>query len=159
LPASAETLKLTDADCERMAFISAVAPRLSWAHSEQGHGIFPNRYTLGFRPNRAFLICYPLEQLPKGQRITSAEWTVPVSHVDGPGHLKVRRIMRDWGVGVSYQYRMVRPKKEEWSKPGAQAVSIDAARPSAFVRVTSPGEIAVNVLEDVELWYTGGATN
>jgi hypothetical protein len=159
VPVSAETLKLSDADCERMAFISVVAPRLSWATSEQGNGVFPNRYTLTFRPGRAFLICYPLEQIPKGQRIASAEWVVPVRQADGPGHLRVRRIMRDWGAGVSYQHRTVRPKKEEWSKPGAQGVSTDAARPSALARVTGRGDVAINVLEDVELWYTGGAPN
>jgi len=43
---------------------------------------------------------------------------------------------------------------------GGEGVSTDrATRPTAVVKVTSPGEFTVNVTEDVELWQAGQAPN
>ena len=60
------------------------------------------------------------QQIPKGQRVTKAELTLQVQHVDGKARLRLRRLQAEWGAGVCHQYRMVHPKKLEWSQPGAQ---------------------------------------
>jgi hypothetical protein len=141
--------------------ISSIAPRLSWAVSQ-----YPERdvwtTTLGvsLRPGNAMLICFPLEKIPKGQRIRSAELTIPVWGVEGQGRITVRRILGDWGPGVCHQYRMVRPKRQEWAKPGARGVGNDCAtKPTAILDVTDKGHKTVNVFKDVEMWYNGDAVN
>src|SRR5262249_11645839 len=64
---SAKTLTLTDEDADRMAQIAENAPRSSWVGSEIGTGVWYNAsFDLG--PNRAFLIRYPLDQIPKDQK-------------------------------------------------------------------------------------------
>jgi hypothetical protein len=158
-PLWARTVVITDEECVRMALISADHPRLSWATREVSPGVFTSRYELPLGRGRAFLICYPLGRIPKGQRIVRAELTVPIYPNQSEQRLQLRRVVGDWGVGVCHEYRTVRPKRVSWTKPGARDVASDA-RPSVSVRV--PGgatEQVVNVTGDVELWYTGAAPN
>jgi len=159
-PLAARTIDVVDEECERAALISAVAPRLSWANDEYPQGVFTTHHGLRLRSGYAFLICFPLDKVPKGQRIRSAELTVPVWGADGPGRLTVRRILGDWGAGVCHQYRTIRPKPVEWAKPGARGVGSDCAtKPTAMVRITEKGRKLVNVTKDVEMWYNGDAVN
>jgi hypothetical protein len=159
---SARTIELSDADCERMAAIAEEAPRLSWAGYEPYTGCFDATW-LDMQPSRAFLIRYPLDKIPKGQRITKAEWVVPVQLTSaGEQRLHIRRILAEWGPGVCHQYRMARPNKVEWKQAGARGASSDRApKDSALVKITqtTAHEHVVNVTEDVELWYTGAGAN
>ena len=66
-PATGRTIVLTDEDCERIAFISADVPKLSWAGYEVETGTFTTSI-LDFYRNRAFLIRYPIERIPKVAR-------------------------------------------------------------------------------------------
>jgi hypothetical protein len=159
-PAAAKTIILTDIDCERMAFIQAAAPRWSWG----GYDVSSNSQStslLYLQPERAFLICFPLEKIPRGQKILKAELSF-TSGLQTPGEQKVhlRRILAPWGAGVCWQYTAVRPKKVEWNKPGGRGSGIDrAAKVSAVARTTEAGEKVLNVTEDVELWYSGASAN
>jgi hypothetical protein len=159
-PAPAKTVVLTDEDCELMAAISASAPTLSWAGYEGSTGNFAPVY-IQLTKGEAFLIRYPIEKvIPKGQRITQAEWIVPVVYCASEQKLYVHRLLGDWGVGVCHKYRSVRPKPVEWTKPGATGPSSDRAiKPSATVRVKDIGDTTINVTQDVELWYGGAAKN
>lgn len=158
---SARTIELTDFDCDRMAVLSPEAPRSGWAMTEVAPGQFTSTL-LDLRAERVFLVRYPLDRIPPGQRIVRAEWMVPVDLIAGAGEVKlhVRRIIGEWGVGVCHEFRMRRPKQIPWKQPGAQGVSTDrAAQPTAVVNVSEGGEITLNVTEDVELWNTGAAEN
>jgi hypothetical protein len=159
-PAPARTIVLTDEDCERMAAICADAPELSWAGDQVGPGVYSTKTTLHLRNGTAFLIAFPLDKLPKGQRITNAELVVPVHYAEGEHRVTVRRVLGSWGPGVCHRYRMVRPRPVEWARAGASAPASDcAARATAQLRIDARGEKTVNVTEDVELWYTGAAAN
>lgn len=153
--AQAKTVVLTDEDCELMAAISAEAPFLSWAGFEVAGGFAPVYIELV--PGRAFLIRYPIEKaVPKGQRITQAEWIVPVVYIASEQKVYVHRLIGDWGAGVSHKHRMVRPQKVEWHSSGAKGPSTDRAiKPSAVVRIHENGDHVINVTQDVELWYSG----
>jgi hypothetical protein len=143
-----------------MAALSPAAPLLSWAASEISPGVFTTKYSIHLVSGRAFLIVFPLERVPKGQRITNAELIVPVHHVDSEQRLTIRRVLGAWGPGVCHKYRSVRPKAVEWGQPGAAAPATDcAAKASANVRISARGDRSINVTEDVELWYTGAAAN
>lgn len=158
---NARTIELTDYDCDRMAAISPQAPRSGWAMTEIATGEFSTAL-LDLRAERAFLVRYPLGRIPQGQRIARAEWILPVGLISATSEpkLHVRRILGEWGAGVSYDHRALRPKAIRWTQPGAGGVSTDrAAQPSAVVAVPGMGELTINVTEDVELWYTGVAEN
>lgn len=159
-PLVAKTILLTDADCERMAAICADAPRLSWAAMLSTTGVYDVTY-VEMTNTRAFLICFPLDKIPKGQRITKAELMLPVTLASaGEQKLHVRRLLAAWGPGVCHQYRMTRPNKVEWKQPGARAASADRApKDSAVAKVNGAGEQVINLTEDVELWYTGAGAN
>lgn len=163
LPASlhAKTIVLTDEDCEQMAAIAAEAPRMSWAGYEASAGVFSGIFLDLYPTTRSFLIRYPIDRIPKGQKITKAEWVIPATLSSaGEQRLYVRRIIGEWGAGVCHDYRMTRPKKVEWNTPGGRGASKDRAlKPSAVVRINGVGEYPINVTEDVELWYTGAAAN
>jgi hypothetical protein len=159
-PLAARTIDLLDEDCERVAAISSNVPRLSWAVSEWPRGVYTTNLGISLRPGNAVLICFPIDQIPKGQRIRSAELTIPVWGAEGPGRITVRRILGDWGTGVCHQYRMTYPKKVEWGKPGARAIGSDCAtKPTAVLQVNEKGHKTVNVFKDVEMWYNGDASN
>ncbi len=158
--ASARTFELTDLDADRIAGIGAQAPLSGWVMTELGPGEFSTIF-LDLVPERAFLIRYPLDRIPEGQRITRAEWVLPVQVVSPTNlRLQIRRVVGPWGKGVCHQYRMQRPNKVPWTMPGAAGLSTDrATQPTAVAKISSPGEVLINVTEDVELWYTGAAEN
>jgi hypothetical protein len=159
-PAAGRTLVLTDVDCERMAFIQAAAPRWSWGGYDIAAGA-QSSSQLYMQNERAFLICFPLERIPRGQRIVKAELSF-TSGLQTPGEqrLHLRRILVPWGAGVCWQYRSVRPNKVEWAQPGGRGAGTDrAVKASAVVHTRQAGEKVANVSEDVELWYTGRAPN
>lgn len=161
-PAAARTIVISSEDCEQMAFIAAETPKLTWASYQVQPGVYTNQYHLTMARDRALLICFPLDRLPKDQKITKAELVLPVTYLDGEGRLQLRRIVTEWGTGVNYQYRMVRPEKKEWSKPGAADTKLDALMSSSVKlseQIRTLKETAVNVTEDVELWYSGAAVN
>ena len=158
--APGKTIILTDIDCERMAFIQAAAPRWSWG----GYDVSTSSQStaqLYMMPDRAFLIAFPLEKIPKRQKILKAELSfTSILQTPGEQKLHLRRILAPWGAGVCWQYASVRPMKTEWKQAGGRGAGTDrAAKASAVVRTSEAGEKTVNVTEDVELWYTGAAAN
>lgn len=157
----ARTIIVTAAVCDRMAGISDIAPRQSWALSQPWPGIFSNS-TLTLQPQQSFLFRFNLGQIPEGQRIAHAELTLPVNTWSGvEPRFYLWRVLPDWGRGVCHLYRKVeQDQKIEWSKPGAAGISSDrASRPTDIVRLTEVGDVVINVTEDVDLWHTGAAPN
>ncbi|MEO6052504.1 MAG: hypothetical protein ABIP97_00685 [Chthoniobacterales bacterium] len=153
------TIALQFDDCDLMAAIVEEGPRHSWASSNWSTPIFS---TISITPGikRSFLIRFPLDKIPKGQHIVYAEWTLNPHVVVPNSRLFIWRLLVDWGAGVNYNYRMLRPKPLAWTVPGARGNSSDrGTKPSAIIRMSQPGEQIVNVTEDVELWYTGAAPN
>jgi hypothetical protein len=158
--APARTLLLTDVDCERMAFIQAGMPLWGWG----GYDVSTSTQSTALfymYPERAFLICFPVDRVPKGQRIVKAELYFTTGlQTPGEQKLYLRRILAPWGAGVCWQFASQRPKKVEWAKSGGRGAGTDrAVKATAVVRTSEMGEKVVNVTEDVELWYTGVATN
>jgi hypothetical protein len=159
--AQARTIELTDHDCDRIAMIAPQAPRAGWVMYESAGGEYNTVYS-DLRNDRALLIRYPLDRIPEGQRITKAEWILPVNLVSPGGEyrLYVRRIIGSWGFGVCHDFRTTRPSPIAWNVPGAKGAATDrTAEPSAIVRVSGPSSPIINVTEDVELWYTGSSNN
>lgn len=160
-PATARTITLTDLDCYKIALISPESPRASWSGAQWATGEFHNIYAELYG-NSAALIQFPLGRIPRGQRITNAELILSVALVAPAGEqrLYVRRLLGDWGAGVSYQYRMTRPKKVEWTQAGARGPATDrVSRPTAVLRSSTAGSLSMNVTQDVELWYSGKVPN
>ncbi|MCE9605991.1 MAG: hypothetical protein K8U03_13935 [Planctomycetia bacterium] len=158
---SARTIELTDFDCDRMAVISPQIPLSGWAGAENVPGQFTSSL-LDLQGQRVFLVRYPLDRIPTGQRIVRAEWIVPVDLIAGAGEAKiyVRRVLGPWGKGVCYDFRTRVPKPVPWGQAGARGVATDrAAQPTAIVSVSETAEVTINVTEDVELWNTGAAEN
>lgn len=157
----ARTVPLKPVDMDRVAIITEAGPRYSWATYESPSGIYHSAPVF-LTPTCGMLVHYPLDKIPKGQRITYAELTVPVSSFNPQqARLYIWRLLVEWGAGVCHEFRMIRPKKEAWTAPGARGNSSDrSTKPSAPpLRMTEPGEKTINVTEDVELWYTGAAPN
>ncbi len=158
----ARTITLTAEDADEMASISSAAPRLSWVMGPANNPtIFNTQPTLYWHSQIALLMRFPIkDQIPKGQRITKAELTIVPNYVAGNSNVQVRRLLAEWGPGVCHQYRMTYPKKLEWTQPGGKGGATDrAAKDSAVFKITKVGEYTVDVTEDIELWYTGGAVN
>lgn len=158
--ASARTITLTADDADEMASISPLAPRLSWVMGPQP-GVFNTQPTLYWESRIALLMRFPItDHVPKGQRVTKAELTIIPNYVAGAVNIQVRRLLAEWGTGVCQQYRMTYPKKVEWNQPGGRGAGTDrTAKDTAMFKIIKVGEHAVDVTEDIELWYTGGAPN
>ena len=157
-PLAAKTLTLTDEDCDRMASIGEASPRSSWIGSELGTGVYYNA-TLDLGPGRAFLIRFPIDEIPKDQKITKAELTFSTSIANNQS-IQIRRVIVPWGAGVSWQNWQVRPKKVEWAAVGGKSGGKDrVTKPTAIAKMKAAGEVSVHLTEDVELWYSGAATN
>lgn len=172
LPAFARTITVTADACDQMACLSAEAPRLSWAMVRSGTGVFDAQPQMRWNGKMTLLMRFPITDIvPKGQRITKAEFTITpnytperniaINAMGGRGaHVHVRRALAEWGTGVCHQYRMTYPTKQEWAQPGGRGAGSDrTAKDSAMFKVTNVGEYTVDVTEDIELWYTGGAPN
>jgi hypothetical protein len=156
----ARTITLTAEDCDEMAVLSAKAPRLSWPVILANTGTYNTENSMQLFSDMALLMRFPLDQIPRGQRITKAELSLPAEYVAGNPKVGVRRILAEWGHGVCHQYRMTFPQKVEWTKGGALGAGTDrTARDSAVFRMDKTGEHTVDVTEDVELWYTGATAN
>jgi len=114
--------------------------------------------SLGGGPATSYVLRYSLDRIPKGMRITHAEWTI--AHNVSGAAVNVWRVLGDWGLGACFQYRATYPKKIEWSAAGAKGKSTDrATNPTASGRFVNGQLLAVNVTPDVELWYNGAAPN
>jgi hypothetical protein len=158
--AHARTITLTAEDCDQMAVISARLPRLGFAAVQIGDKTYNAEAQLQLQPDSALLIRFPLTAIPKDQRITKAEFTVPVVYVAGKPDLSIRRLVADWGVGVCHLYRRTYPDKVEWAQPGGRGASTDRHnKDTALLRIEKVGEHTTDVTEDVELWYTNAAPN
>jgi hypothetical protein len=158
--AQGRTIVLNATDSDRMAGIAESAPRQSWAMYEYRQGYFITT-ALSVAPNHSFLFRLALDKIPPGHRIAHAELILPVVNFRGSDpRFYLWRILPDWGPGVNWIHRTGRPEKIEWTKAGGRGISSDrATRPTDVVRLTAIGEVAINVTEDVELWYSGAATN
>lgn len=160
--AQARTITLTAEDCNQMAAISALAPRLSWALSQQHPGVFYTQPQIYWNSNIALLMRFPIaETIPKGQRVTKAELSIHPTYVAGLASIHVRRVVAEWGPGVCHQYRMTYPKKVEWAQSGGRGAATDRTdKDSAVYKIAKiGGEFTVDLTEDIELWYTGGVPN
>jgi hypothetical protein len=159
-PLAARTITLTAEDCDQMAFVSDKVPRLSWAGMQVATAAYNSEPSVQLFPGMAILIRFPLDKIPKGQRITKAELTAPADYVAGTPQVSVRRLLVDWGHGACHLYRQTYPKKLAWDTPGARGASTDrAAKDTAVFRFEKSGDHTVDVTEDVELWYTGATAN
>ncbi len=161
-PLHARTITITAEDCDQMACISANLPRLSWAMIQSAPGVINSQPQLHFGSKQGLLMRFPINDIvPKGQRITKAEFTIAPSYMLGTGaSVHVRRVLAEWGTGVCHQYRMTHPQKLEWAQPGGRGAATDRVnKDSAIFKITKAGEYTVDVTEDIELWYTGGAVN
>lgn len=163
-PVMARTVVIDDTECRRMAVISSAAPRSSWAAS--GAPPYYNNFQIELSTSQmiqqTILIQFPLDKVPPGMRVTSAEliFTSFLVYPDLSPRLHVRRIVGDWGPGVCHAYRRTLPQRVPWTVPGANAIGEDRARrPTAVLRVKRPGEHNINVTEDVEMWCSGAAEN
>lgn len=160
--ASARTIIVTDELSDRAASIWISAPRAGWAGYEPVAGYQINSL-LYVRRDSGFLLQMPIDKVPAGNRITKAELVLPLSYTyAADAKLHVWRVVPDWGAGVCWEYRTIRPKPQKWAMPGARGSSADrATKPTAIVtlRNGTNAELIANVTEDVELWYTGAAKN
>jgi hypothetical protein len=155
----ARTITLTAEDCDQMACIINTAPRLSWNGLNHVTHIYEVASQLQLKTGMAILMRFPLNQIPKDQRILKAELTAPAIYVAGLPKIQVRRLLADWGTGVCHDYSRTYPKKVEWSQPGGRGASDRAPKDSAIIAFKAVGEQTVEVTEDVDLWHTGGAFN
>lgn len=158
--ACGRTITLTAEDCDRMAICHADAPRVGWG-IPLGGPAFNSHTQLTMASNMTVLLRYPLDKIPKDQKILKAEWTIPYGYTAGvKQRLYARRILADWGTGACHDYRMTFPKKVPWGAPGARAANTDrAAKTTAIFEMLNSGESTADVTEDVDLWYTGAARN
>jgi len=158
-PGHAKTIMMTDEETDQLAAIAAEAPRLSWAGYESAPGVW-NISLLDLYPNRGLLIRFPLDKIPRRQRITKAEFIVPIDYVYGnnEARLYVRRLLAEWGPGVCHLYRTTLPKPIEWKVPGAKGSGSDRVARGQVLKPVA-GEMTINVTEDVELWYSGVVRN
>jgi hypothetical protein len=156
-PLLARTVTLKPNAMEEFAALSESHPRNGWACYNYDY----TRYQCeppATGPTTSCIIRYSLDQIPKGMRITHAEWVI--AHNVSATTVHVWRVLADWGIGACHQYRMTYPKKLEWSVPGARGKSTDRATNQTASGTFVNGQLlSVNVTQDIELWYNGGAPN
>ncbi|NQU09719.1 hypothetical protein HQ590_02935 [bacterium] len=160
VPAGARTIVLTQTDTVKIASISQAHPRSSWA-AEDRAGYFGVGDLIA-APESAVLIQWPLDRIPRQQRIVNAELTLPVHIPPGAGtRLYLWRLVAPWGRGVSHLYRQVRPDRLRWSIPGARGTGVDRAIAPTRVYAfgTAPQETRLDVTADIQLWYHGTVPN
>ena len=157
--APARTITLKPDALDAFAVLAENHPRNGWAAQPIDASLYLSNPPLA-APNTSFIVRYSFAQLPPGQRITHAEWIIP-GGAAAAGTVTVWRVIADWGIGVSHQFRMAYPKPLPWSVPGARGKSIDrATKPTGTGKFsTASPQVTVNVTQDVELWHTGAAPN
>jgi hypothetical protein len=164
--ARGRTIEMTCFDLTGFAVISPEAPLQGWVGTGQSMtadkwGNFSSA-SIDVIPPRSMLVRFDLSQIPKGMQITNAELVVPVSYQPGVVvRLSVFRLMAEWGVGVCEKFRMRRPQELPWGEAGARGAGTDrTVNPTAHVELSRVAtEARINVTGDVELWYSGGASN
>jgi hypothetical protein len=159
-PAAARTLTLTAGDCDQAAVISDELPRMSWAVLGDS-GVVRADHNMRLYTNIAALLRYPIERIPPGQRISKAELTLTVNYLYAEkSEIAVRRLLADWGTGVCHDFRQAHPEKIPWAAPGARGDGKDrVAKPGGVFKIDKIAEYTIDVTEDIDLWYTGGAVN
>jgi hypothetical protein len=156
-PLLARTITLKPDTLDSFAALSEANTINGWAVYNYDYSRFGS-HTPGASPTTSYLIRYSLDQIPKGMRITHAEWTI--AHNVSSATVSVWRVLADWGLGACYQYRMTYPEKVEWSIAGAKGKSIDrATNPTAVGKFVNGQLLSVNVTSDIEMWYNGAAPN
>jgi len=155
----ARTITLKPEAVDAFAVLSESHPRSGWAAQQVDPSLFISNPPIG-GASTSYLVRYSFDQIPKGNRITHAEWGIPA----GPPTactVTVWRVLAEWGIGVCHQFRMVHPKRLEWSVPGARGRSVDRATKPTGSGKFEPGalQVTVNVTQDVELWHGGAAPN
>jgi hypothetical protein len=159
-PVDARTITLTADDCDQMAVLSPKVPRLGWAAIQANVGVYSAENSLQLFPDMSLLMRFSLRAIPKDQRITKAELTIPTDYVAGKPDLSVRRLIAEWGIGVCHLYRQTYPQKVEWTQPGGRGAATDRHnKDSAVFHIEKIGNHTVDVTEDVELWYTKAVAN
>lgn len=159
---SARTITLTAEDCDEMAVLSAKTPRQSWASMLSAAGVNVAEGSVQLYQDMAILMRFPLNPaIPKDQRIIKAELMLDANYLAGTQtDIHVRRLLADWGTGVCHQYRQTYPKKLAWTQPGGRGGGTDRAnKVTGIFKITKVGEYAVDVTEDIDLWYTGAVVN
>jgi hypothetical protein len=159
-PAAARTITLTGGDCEDVAILNSDVPRMSFGVVID-NGVVRADHNLRLYTNTAVLLRYPIDRIPAGQRITKAELTLAVNYLYASNNeVHIRRLLTDWGTGVCHDFRQAFPEKLAWAEPGGRGDGKDrVAKSSAVFKVDKIAEYTVDVTEDVDLWYTGGAVN
>lgn len=157
--ASARTITLKPEAVDAFAVLSENHPRSGWAAQQIDPTLFVSNPPIG-GPGTSYLVRYSFDQIPRGNRITHAEWVIPA----GPATtstVTVWRVLAEWGIGVCHQFRMAHPRRLEWSVPGARGRSVDRATKPTGGGKFGPGalQVTVNVTQDVELWHGGAAPN
>ena len=148
-----------------MAVICAKAPRSSWAVMNVGEGVYHTEALLLFTKDKALLMRFDLSVIPKDQRITKAELTLPIDYLGGGKFdVTVRRLVADWGTGVCHTYRRTYPEKIAWTQAGGLGGGTDRHNKDSAAFHFEPaksklGEHTVDITEDIELWYTGAVAN
>jgi len=156
-PLLARTITIGPEALDAFATLTESNPRCGWASYTYDETRYGSNPPAG-GPATSFLLRYSLDKVPKGQRITHAEWVV--AHNVSATTVHVWRVLAEWGTGVCHQYRMAWPKKLEWSVAGARGKSTDrATNPTASGKFANGELLTVNVTQDVELWYNGAAPN
>lgn len=160
-PLLARTITLKPQAMEAFAALAERSPLNGWAsyyyYNDGSIRDFTSDPPVGDQ-RTSFLLRYSLDQIPKGMRITHAEWVI--AHNVSSSTVHVWRVLTDWGLGACHQYRMTYPKKVEWSVPGARGKSTDRATNQTAAGTFVNGQLlVVNVTQDIELWYNGGAPN
>jgi hypothetical protein len=156
-PLAARTVTLKPEALDAFAVLSEANTMNGWAAYNYDY----TRYaadSAGGGPATSYLLRYSLDQIPKGMRITHAEWTI--AHNVSGANVSVWRVLAEWGLGACFQYRETYPKKIEWSVAGARGKSTDrATNPTAKGQFVNGQLLSVNVTQDVEMWYNGAAPN
>ena len=157
--ASARTITLNADAIDAFAVLSDKTPHNGWAAQELEPGLFVSNPPVASAAT-SFLLRYSFAQIPPGQRITHAEWVIP-GGLAATATVKVWRVIPEWGLGVCQQFRMVHPRRLEWSVPGARGKSVDRATNPTGSGKFGPDapSVLVNVTQDVELWHAGAAPN
>ena len=156
-PLVARTIIIKADALDAFATLSETNVRNGWATYNYDNTRYINSAT-GGAPTTSYLLRYSLDQIPKGMRITRAEWTI--AHNVASTKVNVWRVLADWGIGACFQYRTTYPKKQEWSVAGARGKSTDrATNPTASGQFVNGQFLTVNVTQDVEMWYSGAAPN
>ena len=137
----ARTITLKPEAVDAFAALSESHPRSGWAAQQIDPTLFVSHPPIG-GASTSYLVRYSFDQIPKGNRITHAEWVIPA----GPPTtctVTVWRVLAEWGIGVCHQFRRVHPQRQEWSVPGARGRSVDrATKPTGNGKTWSFGTAA-----------------